>query len=274
MRKKSGLTPIVFRTLRERDAGNGGCPTGPEALTGANAPGSLPDRSAAPLTQWPKHLRPREKLAANGPGALSDAELLALLLRTGTRGATAVDLAQRLLNGSGSIRALLDASPDALRDAAGPGGGIGPAKIAQLRCVAELAQRSLHERLREPFALDSPAAVRNFLQLKIGMRSREVFVCLYLDVRNRLIEAEETSVGTLTHTTVYMREIARRALQHNAAALIVAHNHPSGVITPSAADRRLTQTLRDALELFDIRLLDHLVVSTNAAFSFAEHAWL
>ncbi|MGU7775830.1 RadC family protein [Burkholderia sp. MR1-5-21] len=214
---------------------------------------------------------PRERLLTRGPAALSDDELIALLLGTGVPGHNVFDNARALLAQFGnSLRGLLDATPDDFRGRP----GIGDARIALLSAVAELGRRALAEKARERLLIDSPGAVEDFLRLKIGTRPYEVFVTLYLDARHHLIDIEESARGSLTRMAVYPREIVRRALSLNAAALIVAHNHPSGAVQPSAEDRRLTRVLRDALALIDVRLLDHIVVGTSDTFSFAGAGWL
>ncbi|OFZ71607.1 MAG: hypothetical protein A2W04_02545, partial [Betaproteobacteria bacterium RBG_16_64_9] len=195
------------------------------------------------ITDWPVSERPRERLLANGPGALADAELLAILLRTGVRGASAVDLARELIARFGSIGALLAADAHMLA----PARGLGSAKLAQLQAVLELARRALREELSRSSALSSPRAVRDFLRLALSGRDREVFVVLLLDAQHRVIAVEELFSGTLTQTSVYPREVVKIALRHNAAALIFAHNHPSGVAEPSSADEMLTRTLKTAL---------------------------
>jgi DNA repair protein RadC len=217
------------------------------------------------IRDWPVEQRPRERLLAGGPGALSDAELLAVLLRTGTAGKHAVELARELLAESGGLRGLICAESGARGSP-----GIGPARRAQLQAAVELARRSLREELSSRDALASPAAVREFLALWLRDRGHEVFAGLFLDAQNRLIAAEELFRGTLTQTAVYPREVARRALELNSAALILAHNHPSGVAEPSAADRLLTQALKAALSQLDVPVLDHLIVAGNRCFSFAE----
>lgn len=216
------------------------------------------------IRDWPAQERPRERLLAGEAGALSDAEVLAVLLRTGRAGKHAVELARELLVESGGLRALVDAR----RPTRAP--GLGPAKRAQLQAAVELARRSLREELRSHDALASPLAVRQFLALWLRDRSYEIFAALFLDAQNRLITAEELFRGTLTQTAVYPREVARRALELNCAALILAHNHPSGVAEPSAADRALTQALKGALAQLDLPVLDHLIVAGNRCFSFAE----
>ncbi len=219
------------------------------------------------IRDWPVDQRPRERLLAGGAGALSDAELLAVLLRTGSAGKHAVELARELLAESGGLRGLICAES---RAGAGASPGLGPARRAQLQAAVELARRSLREELRSRSALASPAAVREFLALWLRDRGHEVFAGLFLDAQNRLIAAEELFRGTLTQTAVYPREVARRALELNSAALILAHNHPSGVAEPSAADRLLTQALKAALSQLDVPVLDHLIVAGNRCFSFAE----
>lgn len=216
------------------------------------------------IRDWPIDQRPRERLLAGGAAALSDAELLAVLLRTGRAGKHAVELARELLAESGSLRALIDARhpPQAA--------GLGPAKRAQLQAAVELARRSLREDLCSRDTLASPATVREFLSLWLRDRSREIFAVMFLDAQNRLIAAEELFRGTLTQTAVYPREVARRALELDSAALILAHNHPSGVAEPSMADRALTQALKSALSQLDLPVLDHLIVAGNRCFSFAE----
>jgi DNA repair protein RadC len=201
---------------------------------------------------------------------LSDAELLAIFLRTGIRGCSAVDMGRQLIQRFGSLGKLLAAEPgDFAR-----GSGLGPAKYAQFMAVKELARRVLAEEMQLGDALSSPQAVRQYLRLAIGVRDVEVFVALFLTAQNRVLAVEEIFRGTLTETRVYPREIVRRALQHNAHAVIVAHNHPSGVAEPSAADRALTASLKQALALVDISLLDHFVVTGSHAESLAERGWM
>ncbi|WP_440996121.1 RadC family protein [Arhodomonas sp. SL1] len=218
------------------------------------------------ITDWPEAERPREKLLARGAGALSDAELLAIFLRTGRRGRTAVDLAREMLQAFGGLRGLLEA------DQAGFGAhpGLGPAKYAQLQAVLEMARRHLHERLVRGDALASPEDTRRFLTAQLRHHTAEVFAALFLDNRHRVIAFEELFHGTIDAAQVHPREVVRRALAHNAAAVIVAHNHPSGVAKPSAADERITHRLRDALALVDIRVLDHFIIGDGEAVSLAE----
>jgi DNA repair protein RadC len=213
---------------------------------------------------------PRERLLALGPAALSDTELIALLLGTGVPGHNVFDVARALHAQFGSLRGLLDATQDDLRGLR----GIGPARIALLVAVTELARRALAEKACERPLIDSAGAVEDYLRLLIGTSPCEMFVCLFLDARHCLLRTEESARGSLTRMAVYPREIVRRALSLNAAALIVAHNHPSGAVQPSAEDRRLTRVLRDALALVDVRLLDHIVVGASDTFSFAQAGWL
>ncbi|WP_310630008.1 MULTISPECIES: DNA repair protein RadC [unclassified Paraburkholderia] len=210
---------------------------------------------------------PRERLREAGPAALSDLELVALLLGSGLPGHNVFDVARALLDHFKSLRAMLDAPPEEFEAVR----GIGPAKAAMLMAVVELARRALAEQLEEKPLIDSPGAVEDYLRLMIGSRSQEVFVCLFLDVRHRLIRYEEIARGSLTHMAVYPREIVRRALMLNAASLIVAHNHPSGAVQPSASDRRLTRVLRDTLALVEVRLVDHMIIGARETFSFARH---
>lgn len=222
------------------------------------------------ITEWPVDDRPREKMLAKGPAALSDAELLAILLRTGIRGATAIDLARMLLANFGSFAGLFAADKDKLCAFQ----GMGPAKFVQLQAVIEMARRVLVAEAKAGDNLSSPRAVRDFLRLQLERRQVEVFVGIFLDAQNRVIEVEELFSGTLTQTSVFPREIVRRALYHNAAALIFAHNHPSGVAEPSHADETLTQALKQALALVDVRVLDHFIIGRGATLSFAERGLL
>jgi DNA repair protein RadC len=218
---------------------------------------------------WPTRDMPRERLLDAGATALSETELVALVLGSGLPGHNVFDVARSLLERFGSLRAMLDATPedfDGVR-------GVGPAKRAQLLAIMELARRALAEKVRERPLIDSPEAVEDYLRLLIGSRPYEVFVCLFLDTRHRLIRSEENSRGSLTRMAVYPREIVRRALSVNAASLIVAHNHPSGAVKPSASDRQLTRVLRDTLALIDVQLIDHLVIGANDTFSFARAGW-
>lgn len=222
------------------------------------------------ITDWPEQERPRERLLSRGPGELSDAELLAVLLRTGSRGLTAVDLSRRLLKRFGGLRALLTASEQAFCQAP----GLGRAKYAQLQAVLEMGRRHLAEPMTRGEAFTSPASTRAFLAARLRDRRSEVFCCLFLDTRHRMIAFDEMFQGTVDGASVHPREVVRRAMDHNAAAVILAHNHPSGVSEPSRADRAITRRLRDALALVDVRVLDHFVVGDGEAASFAERGWL
>lgn len=223
-----------------------------------------------PLDHLPPQARPREKLLARGPQALVDAELLALLLRTGTREKPVLQLAQALLDEFGGWAGLLRASVSDLARIK----GIGPAKRAEIAAVLEIARRSLLQQLAEAPVFDSPQAVRQFLRLKLGGLGHEVFAVLFLDAQHRLIAMEEMFRGTLTQTSVYPREVVKRGLDLGAGAVILAHNHPSGVAEPSRADEMLTQALRNALALVDMRVLDHFVVGAGEVVSMAERGLL
>ena len=222
------------------------------------------------INQWLPDERPREKLLARGAASLSDAELLAIFLRIGVRGKSAVELARELLREFGSFSALWAASEQELSRLH----GMGPAKCAQLQAATEMARRALHEKISRGNVLNSPAAVRDYLRLKMQALPHEVFMALFLDAQNRVITIEELFRGTLTQTSVYPREVVKRALHHNAGAVILAHNHPSGVAEPSHADETLTQALRQALALVDIRVLDHFIVAGSGVLSFAERGLL
>jgi DNA repair protein RadC len=222
------------------------------------------------IADWPEAERPRERLLKLGPGALSEAELLAIFLRTGIAGKSAVELGRDLVQRFGGLQRLFAASFDdvsAIR-------GLGPTKYAQLQAVVELVRRALSEQIGERDAMSSPRAVREFLSLSLGSRPHEVFVALFLDAQNRLLATEELFRGTLTQTSVYPREVVKTALRHNAAGVIFAHNHPSGLAEPSRADELLTQTLKQALSLVDIKTLDHFVFAGSKAISFAERGLL
>lgn len=222
------------------------------------------------IRDWPAGERPREKLLEKGAASLSEAELLAIFLRIGVKGKSAVDLARQSLSHFGSLRALLTASQEDF--CAIP--GLGPAKYAQLQATLEMARRHLGESLERGKPLTDPAATRQYLLARLRDMPHEVFSCLYLDNRHRVIAFEELFRGTIDGASVHPREVVRAALKHNAAALIFAHNHPSGVAEPSDADRRLTRRLADALALVDIRVLDHFVVGDGDVSSFAERGWL
>ncbi len=218
------------------------------------------------LKDLPEESRPREKLLARGPAALSDAELLALLLRTGLPGKNALQMGQELLDQFGGVAGLLHTSADALKAIK----GLGPAKRAEIVAVLELARRALAAQLTQQTLFESPTAVRDYLQLQLGSRPHEIFAVLFLDSRNRLIVLEELFRGTLGQTSVYPREVVIRALALNAANVVFAHNHPSGSARPSRADEALTQTLKAALALVDVRVLDHFIVTRTEAVSMAE----
>jgi DNA repair protein RadC len=218
------------------------------------------------LARWPAHERPRERLLAHGAAALSDAELIALFLGSGVRGRSALEVARHLLARFGRLSRVLSAPQGELD----PVPGVGPAKYAQLAAVMELARRALSEEMRARDSLASPAAVRGYLRLHMQDLGHECFYCVFLDAQNRVIAAEQLFRGTLTQTSVYPREVVKRALAHNAAALILAHNHPSGVAEPSVQDQALTRTLAEALALVDVKVLDHFIVAPGACLSFAE----
>jgi DNA repair protein RadC len=224
------------------------------------------------IRDWPANERPREKLLASGAAALTDAELLALLLGTGGRGRgrSAVDLARALIAHFGSLRELLTAARS--RCLGQP--GVGPARYATLQAAVELARRHFHEVLRAGPALAAPEATRTFLLAQLRDRPYEVFCCLYLDNRHRLISFEELFRGTIDRAGVHPREVLRQTLSHNAAAVIFAHNHPSGVLEPSQADELITRRLKEALGLLDVRVLDHFIVGDGRCFSFCEHGLL
>jgi DNA repair protein RadC len=218
------------------------------------------------IKDLPADARPREKLLGRGPAALSDAELLALLLRTGLPGKNALQMGQELLDSFGGVAGLLHTGPEALKSIK----GLGPAKRAEIVAVLELARRALAEELKEKALFTTPQSVRDYLQLQLGSRRHEVFAMLFLDSQHRLIALEELFRGTLTQTSVYPREVVIRALALNAASVVLAHNHPSGAAQPSRADEMLTQTLKTALALIDVRVLDHFVVTASRSVSMAE----
>ena len=222
------------------------------------------------IRDWPADERPREKLLERGAQALTHAELLAIFLRTGVAGKSAVDLARELLERFGGLSRLCSAEQAEV--CAAP--GLGMAKYAQLQAVMEMARRALAEQMQHGDVLSSPAAVRDYLRFTLKERSYEVFAAVFLDAQNRVIGLEELFRGTLTQTSVYPREVVKRALAHNAAALILAHNHPSGVAEASQADRLLTQQLKQALGLVDVRVLDHFIVAGAQILSFAESGLL
>lgn len=223
-----------------------------------------------PITDWPEAERPREKLLANGAGSLSDAELLALFIRTGLKGRTALDLARDWLGAFGNLRHLLDATPRELT--ALP--GLGPAKLAELQAALELGRRHLAITLERQDVMSSPETTRHFLSARLRGLRHEVFAILFLDNQHRLIAFEELFRGTLDACSVHPRQVVERALHLNAAAVILAHNHPSGIAEPSGADRHITKRLQEALDLIDVRVLDHLVVGEGRPASFAERGWI
>ena len=222
------------------------------------------------LKQMPAETRPREKLLARGPGALADAELLALLLRTGLPGQGVLQLAQALLDRFGGLSGLLHAGPEDLAAIK----GLGPAKRAEMAAVLEIARRTLHQQLADRSLLDSPKTVKDYLALHLRGLQHEVFAVLFLDAQHRLLAMEIMFRGTLTQTSVHPREIVKRALAHNAAALLLAHNHPSGTAEPSRADELLTHAIKQAMALVDVRVLDHLVVGAASVISLAERGLL
>lgn len=219
------------------------------------------------ITDWPQDQRPRERLINQGAHTLSDAELLAVFLRVGVAGKSAVDLGRDMVGHFGSLQGLFSTRlADFVRI-----NGLGPAKYAQLQAVLELARRALSEKLRTGTSLGSPKAVKEYLQLLFHGKPHEVFLVLFLDVRNRLIESEELFRGTLTHASVYPREIVKAALARNAAKVILAHNHPSGEAKPSESDLHLTGNVKQALALVDVHVIDHIIVAGRHTHSFAEH---
>jgi DNA repair protein RadC len=222
------------------------------------------------LKDIPADARPREKLLANGAGALADAELIALLLRTGLAGVSVLQLAQQMLDRFDGIAGLLRASVDDLKAIK----GLGPAKRAEIAAVIELARRALAQQIAKRPVFESPVQVKEYVQLQLGGLGHEVFAVLFLDSQNRLLKLEEMFRGTLTQASVYPREVVRRALELHAGAVVLAHNHPSGAAEPSRADEFLTQSLKRALALVDVRVLDHLVVGHGEVVSFAERGLL
>jgi DNA repair protein RadC len=222
------------------------------------------------IADWPEDQKPREKLLTRGAGSLTEAELLAIVLRTGVKGKSAVDLGRELLERFGGLHGLLEAEPASIQETA----GLGQAKAAQLLAVLAVARRALDGEVRRRDNLSSPTAVRDYLRLTLANRDREVFVAIYLDAQNRVLEMDELFAGTLTQTSVFPRDVVRYALKRNAAAVIFAHNHPSGLAEPSRADELLTQALKQALALVDVKVLDHFIVAGSGALSFAERGLL
>lgn len=218
------------------------------------------------ISQWPADERPREKLIKYGAENLSDAELLAIFLRTGCNGFSAVDLARHLLNRFGSLRAIFNSSESDFCATK----GLGLAKYCQLQAVHAMATRCMDENLRREQLFSSSEAVKSYLRSQLSRKTSEVFAALFLDTQHRLISYEELFFGTIDGASVYPREVVKTALKHNCAAIIFAHNHPSGVAEPSRADERITKRLTEALDLIDVRTLDHLIVGDNEVVSFAE----
>lgn len=219
-----------------------------------------------PINDWPEQERPREKLLTRGPSALSDAELLAIFLRTGVSGKTAVDLARDMLGHFAGLRPLLETDATAFCKTK----GIGITKYVQIQAAVELGRRYLEAGLQRNDVLTNPKATRDYLIAQLRAHPHEVFACLFLNNRHHIISFDKMFNGTIDGASVYPREIVKRALEHNAAAVIFAHNHPSGIAEPSHADQALTQRLKTALELVDIRVLDHFIIGDNEAVSFAE----
>ena len=222
------------------------------------------------ISNWPREEQPRERLLAQGAAVLSDAELVAVCLRSGLRGKSAVELGRELIASFGGLAGLLGADHARLRRVK----GLGDAKTAQLAAVLEMSRRCLGERMRTQSALTSPAAVRDYLRLTLASLEHEAFFALFLDSQHRVVEARELFRGSLAQTSVYPREVVKAALRANAGAVIFAHNHPSGVAQPSQSDELLTRSLRDALALVDVRVLDHFIVAGNQLLSFAERGLL
>ncbi len=222
------------------------------------------------IKDWSAEDRPREKLLQRGSVALTDAELLAIFLRTGSPGKSAVDLARELLSDFGSLNALLGADQQRFCQ----GKGLGEATYVQLQAVLEMARRHFKESLQRGNALTSPDITRSYLSAQLRGYSYEVFACLFLDNQHRVIQLDELFRGTIDGASVYPREVAKQALRHNAAAVIFAHNHPSGISEPSQADKHITEKLKQALSLFDIRVLDHFIIGDGQPYSFAEHGLL
>lgn len=222
------------------------------------------------ISDWPEGERPREKLMHQGAHLLSDAELMAIFLRVGVTGKSAVDLARDLLTQFGSLNGIFSASMKEITQVH----GMGSSKYVQLQAIFEMSRRALVEEMQLKDVLSSPKQVRDYLCLKLGSLSREVFMVLFLDAQNRVLAQEEMFSGTLTQTSVYPREVVKRALHHNAASVILAHNHPSGVAQQSQADELLTAAMKQALALVDVRVLDHFVIAGNTSLSFAERGLL
>ncbi|ORU92453.1 MAG: hypothetical protein A6F70_02745 [Cycloclasticus sp. symbiont of Bathymodiolus heckerae] len=222
------------------------------------------------ITDWPEQERPREKLLSRGSASLSDAELLAIFLRTGTKGVTAVDLSRLLLKQFGSLNALMHANQNEFCE----GHGLGQAKYVQLQAVLEMSRRYLQETISNQDTLNNPEDTKRYLQSKLAHQQREVFACLYLDNKHHVLAFEELFFGTIDGANVHPREVVKSTLQHNAAAVIFAHNHPSGNPEPSQSDIDITQQLINALKLIDVRVLDHLIIGNGRTTSLAEHGYI
>ena len=222
------------------------------------------------IKNWPAEERPREKLLSLGSAALTDAELLAIFLRTGTKGMNAVELSRHLLSEFGGLRQLLEATMCEFTSHL----GLGPAKYVQLQAVLEMGRRHLQARIQRESALESPQAVRDFLKAKLRHEPHEIFACLFLDAKHRVLAFEPLFYGTIDSASVYPRQVVKRALANNAAALILTHNHPSGVSEPSQADKMLTERLKEALALIDVRVLDHFIVGDGEPLSMVENGWM
>jgi DNA repair protein RadC len=218
------------------------------------------------ITDWPAQERPREKLLHKGTSSLSDAELLAIFLRTGTKGVTAVDLSRSLLKQFGSLNALMHANQREFCE----GHGLGNAKYVQLQAVLEMSRRYLHETIESKSVINNPNDTKQFLKSKLAHQQREIFACMFLDNKHQVIAYEELFFGTLDNASIYPREVVKCALHFNAAAVIFAHNHPSGNPQPSQSDIDITQALIKALKLIDVRVLDHLIIGDNEVLSLAE----
>ncbi len=219
-----------------------------------------------PISDWPAQERPREKLLSKGAASLSDAELLAIFLRTGRQGKTAIDLSRDLLTKFGGLRGMIEADPSTFCQTK----GLGLAKYSQIQAAIELGKRYLEENLGKKDILSSPDDTKNFLIAQLRAYPHEVFACLFLDNRHQIISFDKMFKGTIDGASVYPREVVKQALARNAAAVIFAHNHPSGIAEPSLADKNITRRLQDALKLVDIRVLDHFIIGDNTAVSFAE----
>jgi DNA repair protein RadC len=228
------------------------------------------DTGVMTIRDWPTDERPREKMLARGASALSDAELLALFFGSGRRGQTAIDLGRELLSQHGGLKPLLELEPAAMIALR----GLGAAKACRLHAALELGRRYLASELQRPDALSNPAACADYLRARIAAYPYEVFACLFLDNRHRVIAFEELFRGSIDGASVHPREVVRRCLAHNAAAVIFAHNHPSGVAEPSQADRDITAELKRALALIEVRVLDHFIVGTGKPLSLAERGWI